>query len=277
VSNVPPGDYRLSVRAASAAGSLTPSSVLDLWGQRDVVVAGQDVSNLAINLAPASSISGRLSFTGASMTPPADLSTVRLNFTSSAVLAASLTAPGASSVPPSAVVNADGTFRAVGLPPDRYIASASWPGMRTGDGTVGWWLTSVSVGDKDIGDRPIDVEPNQSVTNVTLGFRDRIGSIEGVLTDAAGTAAPGYFVLAFPAERESWTTTSRRASPPVQSATDGRYRIVGVLPGEYFLAIVSSAGREDYADPEFLEALLPSSIRIKVSATDVSRMDFKIK
>ena len=102
---------------------------------------------------------------------------------------------------------------------------------------------------RDIWDRPIDVGPNANVDNVTLGFHDCIGSVEGSLTDATGAAAPAYFVLAFPAVRESWTTTSRRVLPAVQTGTDGRYRIAGLLPGEYYLAVVTEAGREDTADP----------------------------
>jgi hypothetical protein len=53
-------------------------------------------------------------------------------------------------------VAADGSFRVAGLPPDRYNVSATWPGIRAIDGS-GWWLTSIQVGDKDIGDATIEV------------------------------------------------------------------------------------------------------------------------
>ena len=245
LQNVPPGDYRVLARASSAppppATAVAPAqpptaantpAVLDLWGQTDVVVSGQDVTSLAIGLAPASTISGRLAFTGTSLAPPGDLSVVRLQFSAAATLAAAISDPGLSAAAHTATVNADGTFRVAGLPPDRYVAAASWPGMRTGDGTSGWWLTTIAVDGRDIGDRPIAVDAHQNVANVTIGFLDRIGAVDGVLTDSTGAAAAGYFVLAFPTARESWTTTSRRLPPAVQTGTDGRYRIVGLLPGE---------------------------------------------
>lgn len=121
-----------------------------------------------------------------------------------------------------ATVDTDGTFQVAGLPPGRYLPSATWPGIHTASG--GWWLTDILVGGKDIGDTPIDVRANEDLANVTLAFRDRIGTIEGRLTDVAGRPASAYLVVAFPFERESWTTTSRRAVPAVRPGTDGSSR-----------------------------------------------------
>jgi hypothetical protein len=291
--SVPPGDYRLSARASSApaatpppAGaapggstrlSALPQAVLDLWGQSDIVISGQDLSGLGLTLAPASTIAGRLTFTGTAMSPPADLSSVRLQFTATAAMAAALTGAGSMTAMHNATVDADGAFRVSGLPPDRYIATASWPGMRSGDGTTGWWLTTVQINGRDQGDRPIDVQPNQHVTNVTLGFGDRIGIVEGTLTDGEGRAAAAYYVLAFPVERESWSTVSRRMPAAAQTGTDGRFRVVGLPAGEYFLAVVTEVGPEDRANPEFLAALEPSAIRIKISEGATLRSDLKIK
>ena len=283
--NLPPGDYRVTVRATSSGAPTPPPSgtagvapLLDFWGQLDLLLSGQDVRNLAITLAPASTISGRLAFAGAGTAPPADLSAVRLQFIPVAALATSISRPGGGApLGHQATVNADGTFRAPGLPPGRYVPSASWPGMRTGDGMTGWWLTSITIGGRDIGDRPIDVDVQRDVANVTLGFDDRIGSIDGSLTDSTGAAAAAYFVLAFPVERESWTTTSRRTMSPVQTGTDGRYRMVGLLPGDYYLAVVSELGREDAADPQFLESIVGGALRVTIRSGEARRYDLKIK
>jgi hypothetical protein len=288
LQSVPPGDYRISARASSAQAAPAPPTgaapiaaapppVLDLWGQMDVVIAGQDVGGLGITLAPASTISGRLTFIGTSLKPPPDLTTIRLQFIATAALATALTGTSSASATHNATVDADGVFRVAGLPPDRYNATASWPGMRGGDGTTGWWLTTVHVDGRDQGDRPIDVQPNQNVTNVTLGFGDRIGIVEGALTDGEGRAAAAYYVVAFPVERESWSTVSRRLPAPAQTGTDGRYRLVGLPAGEYFLAVVTEVGPEDRANPEFLAALVPAAIRIKVGAGQTLRSDLKIK
>jgi hypothetical protein len=173
-------------------------------------------------------------------------------------------------------VAADGSFRVDGLAPDRYIAAATWPGMRTGDGTVGWWLTTILVDGRDLGDGPIEVPPNANVGDVTIAFGDRIGAIEGVLTDAAGRPAPEHFVIAFPVERASWTPASRRMVPPVRPGTDGRFHLAGLLPGEYYLAVVTAVDQDEATDPAFLEAILPGAIRIAVPEGRTVRQDLRI-
>jgi hypothetical protein len=270
--NVPPGEYRISMRASSTS---SPSE-LDLWAQTDVRVSGGDVDGVGLALAPASTISGRVSFDGASP-PPADLSVVRLHFSAVDAIARAMSAGGSGGQqPPIASVQADGTFRVSGLPPDRYLVGASWPGMRSGDGTTGWWITSIRVGDRELGDAPIGVDPNTNVGDVLIAFSDRIGAIEGRLIDAAGRPAPEYFVLAFPVERSSWTTVSRRIVPPARPGTDGRYRLTGFLEGDYYLAVVTTMDSDDGSDPAFLEAIVPGAIRVTIGRGQTIRQDLQV-
>jgi hypothetical protein len=294
MQNIPPGAYRISARASSAtAAPAAPppagapggpplratsgaAPVFDLWGERDITVSGQDVENASITLAPASILTGRLVFTGATSTPPQDLSQIRLQFIATEALAAAQVGAGSPAAAVIGTVQADGTFRAAGLPPDRYAVTASWPGMRNAGGTAGWWLTTVQVGGRNLGDAPIDVRANTEVGDVTITFSDRIGAIEGVLADAAGRPAPEYYVIAFPADRSSWTTTSRRAVPPVRPGTDGRFRVNGLLPGDYYLAVVTAMDGEEGSDPAFLEAILPSAIKMTIAAGETRRQDLKI-
>lgn len=269
--NVPPGDYRLTLRASST----TPPKELDLWAQADVGVSGSNIEDVTLALAPASTISGRVSFSGATQ-PPADLATIRLHFTATEAMALAMSGGGSGSQPPTTSVRADGTFRIEGLPPDRYLIGASWPGMRSGDGTSGWWITSVRLAERELGDEPIGVDPHANVGGVAITFSDRIGSIEGTLTDSAGRPAPEYFVLAFPVDRASWTTVSRRIVPPARPATDGRYRLTGLLAGDYYLAVVTTMDSEDGSDPAFLEALLPGTIKISIGHSETKRQDLRI-
>jgi hypothetical protein len=269
--NVAPAVYRMTIRASSA----TPPKDLDLWGQTDVVVTGGDIDGVGLALAPASAISGRIVFDGQREAPESP-AVVRLQFTPADAMARALSGAGMAASPHAAEVQADGTFRVEGLPPDRYLVGASWPGMRTGDGSTGWWITTIRVGDRELADAPIDVEANTNVRDVAITFSDRIGAIEGTLTDAAGRPAPEYFVLAFPVDRASWTTLSRRTVPPARPATDGRFRLNGLLAGDYYLAVVTTMDSEDGTDPAFLESILPSAIRLTVGRGQALRQDLRI-
>jgi hypothetical protein len=268
-TNVAPDDYRLSARAASATGA-----ILDLWTHADVVVSGSDVSGVGLTLAPASVISGRAAFVPTSQAPPKDLTTVRLQFMPITAMAQALVGGGDFNAVHSANLDSEGRFRVAGLAPDRYVVTASWPGMRTGD--RGWWLTSMRVNGRDLGDAPIVVNSNDDVPDVEIEFRDRIGTIEGALTDATGRPAPEYFVMAFPTDRASWTTTSRRMVPAVQPATDGRFRLTGLPAGEYYLAVVTEVDSDEATDPRFLETLVSMSLRLTLGEGETRRQNLSI-
>jgi hypothetical protein len=271
IMNVPPDDYRLS---ASATAGTDPQAPRELWAHTDIVTSGDDMTGLSLALAPAATISGQLRFTGTTLAPPKDLSMVRLTVVGAAAKARSLAGGSAFQSEITATVDEAGAFQLVGLAPDRYLVSATWPGMR--GATTGWWLTTIRVGDRVLGDAPLDVAANAAVTDVVIEFSDRIGSIEGSLLDADGRPAPEYFVLAFPVERESWRTTSRRMTPAVRPATDGRFTITGLPGGEYFLAVATEVDSEEAADPRFLETLLQQAIRVRVPEGESVRQDLRI-
>lgn len=285
INEVPPGEYRAvaqSVPCGGMGGSAEAAAPQQprqpnypvYWGQATIRVAGQDVSGLSITMAAASSVTGRIAFDGKTIQPPADLLSVRLLLMTTRSLgaaAAGIYQPGTSH---NATVSADGSFKVDGLPPDRYLVGASWPNMRGADRTSGWWLTSVKVGDRDLGVEPIDVQPGTNLTGVVVTFRDRIGAIEGQITDAAGKGATGYVVMAFPVDRAAWT--SQRTVPPAPVGTDGHYRLVGLHAGEYYLAVVTAVSESDAVDPAFLSLIVPSAVKVSVGDGETKRHDLKI-
>jgi len=83
-------------------------------------------------------------------------------------------------------------------------------------------------------------------------------------------------VLAFPVERTSWSSLSRRAVPPTRPGTDGRFRLTGLPAGEYYLAVVTSIESDEATDPAFLEALVQGAIRITLAEGETRRQDLRI-
>jgi hypothetical protein len=64
--------------------------------------------------------------------------------------------------------------------------------------------------------------------------------------------------------------------PPVRPGTDGRFHLAGLLPGEYYLAVVTAVDQDEATDPAFLEAILPGAIRIAVPEGRTVRQDLRI-
>lgn len=268
-NSVPPDDYRVSATAASAANESR-----DLWAQSDVTAVGTDITGIALTLAPAATITGRLLFDGSTLSPPADLTTVRITVMGVRAMAQTLAGGSAFTSQVHTTAAADGTFTITGLPPDRYLFEPSWPGMRSD--TRGWWLTGVRVGAIDVAEGILAVASHAPISDVTLEFRDRIGTIEGTLLDADGHPAPGYFVLAFPTDRAHWTTISKRMRPAARPATDGRFSISGLPGGEYFLAVVTEVDSEEATDARFLETLVPHALTVVVGEGATVRQDVRI-
>jgi hypothetical protein len=132
------------------------------------------------------------------------------------------------------------------------------------------------MGGTDVGDL-LEVRGGQQLSGVVLTFTDRVASIAGLLLDVEGRPAPEYSVFAFPADRSEWTPWSRIGGlAPVRPGTDGRFRVGPLLPGEYYLAVVTSIESDDSTNPSFLETLVPSAIRLKVAEGEQKTQDLKI-
>lgn len=271
-ASVAPGQFRLEARtpaAAAGAGS-------DAWAESHLSVDGQDMSGVTLALGPASTISGRLVFETSMLDPPSDLTAVRLQIVALDTfhrMAAGISTSGGVL---NATVAADGTFRVAGLTPGGYVAMATWPGMRADVTGPGWWLQSVTAGGRDVSDTGFEVRPKQNITDAVLTFSDRTAALTGVVTDRTGRPAPEYFVFAFPSDRSAWTPMSRRIIPPVRPATDGRYRMPGLPPGDYHVVVITSFNDGDLSDPAFLEPLIPSAVRVTVGAGEERVRDIRL-
>ncbi len=50
----------------------------------------------------------------------------------------------------------------------------------------------------------------------------------------------------------------------------------GLLAGQYYLAVVTAAEPDEIMDPGFLEAILPSAVRVTVRDGEIVRQDLRI-
>jgi hypothetical protein len=271
IRNVPAGLYRVSSRAAAVP--VPHGEFADFWGATDVAVGGTDVEGLMLALGPSSNVSGRLIFDG-THPPPPDLGRIRLELIGTEAALAKIAGLSRTGVTTVADVTAEGTFQVRGLAPDRYVVLASGPGMRQSDGR-GWWLTSVHARGQELGDKPLEIGPAEDVPDVTIVFGDRVGILEGQLLTPQSQPASEYVVLAFPVDRAEWTPYSRRFAPPVRPGTDGRFR-VALLPGEYYLSVITDLDQDEATDSNLLEALLPHAIRVTLTAGGVVQRTLRI-
>jgi hypothetical protein len=233
-----------------------------LWAMTDVSVDGRNQSNLVLTLQPGMSVSGRLVFEGA-LTQP-DLTRAR-------VTASPINMPGPDREIGTSVagrVDNMGRFTLNGVVPGRYRITAS-------AGGEGWSLASSIVSGQDTLDFPVEVKPNQNVSNVVLTFSDKQAEITGAIVDAKGQPAPDYTIIVYPADREFWTSSSRRIRTQ-RPGTDGQFTFGNLPPGDYRIAPVLDPELGVWYDPSFLQQLDAGALRVPLGIGEKKVQNLRI-
>ncbi|MFI5177766.1 MAG: carboxypeptidase-like regulatory domain-containing protein [Vicinamibacterales bacterium] len=280
---VTPGDYTIVARSIGraggpgdpsgrAAGPAPPRPTE--WAQQTLSVAGSDVKGISLRLQPGLAVSGRMAFEGATP-PPTDLSRVRIGLGPGP-------GPGTTVIvgSSSAQVNADSTFSLAGATPGRYRVNASVPGnlpATPGDSGLPrpiWSLKSVVANGVETLDSAFEVGTSD-VSGVVVTFTDHPTELSGTLLDPHGKPAPGYWVVTFTTDRTLWISGSRRVRTTRPDAL-GKFRIVGLPAGEYYMVTLTDLDQADLSDPAFLEQLAAASFKITLADGEKKTQDLKL-
>ena len=259
---------------APGRGGSTPAQIFDLWAEVTLTAAGEDVDGLTLVLQPGMTVSGQIRFEATSRTPPSDLSQVSVR------LMPPPSATGISMGVPPIQANADGSFSFRGVGPGSYVLTANGPGMnavgRAGGPAPEWILRSAVTGGRDILDLPMDVRPQQDVSDLVVTFTDRVTELSGSLVDGAGRPAPEYYVIVFGTDARHWRQGSRWLRPPTRPGTDGRFRMTGLPAGDYYLAALPEFDQNEWHTPGFLEQVVPGAIPITLAEGEHRTQDIRL-
>ena len=266
LAGIAPGEYTMFAIAYATPGWFFASG--------DVTVDGEDQTNVALSMAPALTIAGRLAFEsatgrvpfgGAAAMPDA---AIKIPFP----LSPPATAPGA--VQPEIRLESGGRFSVVNLAPGthRSFSGAGLQGIRTPIGA--WWLKSIAVNGRELLDGPFEIR--ESAADAVATFTDAASEITGRVTDAAGVPAREPFVVIFSTDRAFWFAGSRRIAG-VRPGADGRYSIRNLPPGDYRIAVASDLDPGEWFDPTVLDRLSPGASAITIAGTERVTKDLAIR
>jgi hypothetical protein len=107
-------------------------------------------------------------------------------------------------------------------------------------------------------------------------FTDQPTEVSGRLIDAAGKPMPGFAIVMFSTDRSTWAPGSRRISPPIQVASDGKYKVTGLPPGDYFLAALTDYENGDLGEVSFLDQIANVAIKLTLGDGEKKVQDLKI-
>lgn len=306
-NNVTPGQYSLQARAIvrdpaanaaaqNAAGARggavffgrggAGSIAQVLWAAADISVGGQHLSNLVLNLQPGMTVKGRVDFEpGSQAAPDPTRVMVTLSPRGAQTLEMGVTPPGE--------VDASGRFSIPGVAPGRYTINASvlayspsqdptGRGGRGGRGFAapgaasgGWRLKSAIVDGRDVLDFPLDVGPNQDLSNAILTFTDKTQELSGTIQDTSGRPTSDFTIILFPSDNRYWTPQSRRIAS-ARPGTDGRFTFRGIPAGEYRLTAVTDVEPGEWYDPAFLGQVQQASISISLAEGATKVQDIRL-
>jgi len=240
---LPPGAYTIS-------GSTRDGH----WGATPVHVQGDDL-RANIQLRPGVPFVGSVRAGDTAGAPP-DLTRMRVQLVAES---SALPLPNGGYVIP---VAADGRFTAAVLP-GRYrllLSTTQAPAA-----AAPWTILTAQSGAVDVADRPFEIREGAPMPDIQVTVTNRGAEIAGRMIDAAGRAAPEYFVIVFPADSADWGWRARRIQQ-TRPGHDGAFSVSGLPPGEYRIAAVRDVDQNEWFDPEFLTGLVEASIRVTLAA-----------
>lgn len=306
LAGVTPGQYTLMVRAmprrpdgpaatdadAAALQAMAMAGALagmlgggaanpaTLWAADTLGVNGQDVGPLSLQLREGLTVEGTVVFEGGVI--PKDVSALRVAVSRPASgdpVAAMMSrmmnaATGAA--------NADGTFVVRGLVPGRYAVTVSGKPMRLNTiipgmpaATSGWVVKSIRWRGQDLADAGVDVQPEVPVTGVVVTLTDRPSELSGTVIDVAGRPTGAFPIVVYAVERAFWGAGSRRVVQ-AQPASDGKFTVIGLPAGEYYVSAVTRLEPGDLENRQFLEDLVPAAIRLSLADGEKKTQDLKL-
>jgi hypothetical protein len=238
-----PGRYTITAQATNST----------TWASREIVLNGEDVTDLVLALQPNLTVSGRVAFEATDLTPPSDFSTVRL------------TLRPAAGVFTTVPVRSDSTFQVSTIVPGSYRLSASLPSSSAppDPGVPRWTVKSAMLNGRDVADLPFDIQ--EDLSNIVITFTDRATELSGTVLDGQGRPAAGSYVVVFSTDKTFWVQGTRRLPAPVRAATDGTFRFSGLPPGAYYLAALSELDQSKLSDEAFLMQAATSALTVTLA------------
>lgn len=254
ISNVPPGRYTLRARGTDSEQPQFASQPLSVNG---------DMPDLSIVLRPGGALAGRVTFEATQSSAPGDLTQIRI--------AAPATDPNAQVPNPNARVEKDGRFTLDGLAAGPHLVRPNGGGALRG-----WTLKAVTLNGRDVTDTPLDVRSGETIANLTIVFTDKQTEIDGTITDEQSVPITDYTVLAFSTDSSTWRPQSRHIMT-TRPDQNGRYRLRGLPPGEYYMATIDPSEPGEWFDATYLDEHRAGAARLTVGEGDVKTQDFRVK
>lgn len=263
---VPPGTYDVIARPV-ALDSITggPGPVL-MWAKTQLTVDGGEDSDLSLRLRTGLRLAGQVQLEStapaSNISPP--IVTIVIELRTEGMPA------GTPRPRRTATTKVDGAFEIAGLLPGAYDVMFRVESPRP------WAVHSFIFHGRDWFDTgSVEIQDND-VLDTRILLSDRFTRLAGTLMTESSTPAPEYFIVAFPVDRSQWRSGSRRMQW-TRPGNDGHYEFSDIPAGDYFVGVITELVEDEWTDAEFLEAVVPASVRLRLVRGETKLQELRIK
>jgi hypothetical protein len=254
---IAPGEYTLKITLIEL-DTTTSSCRSCLWTEQPLTVGDAEIIGLALTMRPGIRVSGRIEFKGSGTKPqlPAR-SSINLR-----PVGAQVWRPGLGRLA------ADGTFVTGGDPPGRYIVNVPY--------LAGWSRQSITRDGRLVADDVIELV-DSDIAGLVVTYSDRPTIVTGSVVDAKGIADADSDVIVFPADTTLWREgiINDRRVRMTHVTSRAAFEFVELPTGEYYLAAVREASRNEGEFPQFLERLIAGATKITLAGGEQRAVQLK--
>ncbi len=257
---MPSGPAGISYMTRSSAAG--PNA---LTGRASLVVSGQDVLDVTVQLRPAAKITGSMVF---EQDPQKNVP--RPQFVSLRAEPANgdprLGLPRSDSRPDSA----GDEFEIPGLQPGRYLLRANV--------ATPWLVRSVTANGKDVTHTPLVATGGQDFSEVVVRLTTAGAIVRGTATDAQGQAISGAAVLLFPAEPSGWTDFGLWPTriKTISASNTGTFQLPAVPAGDYYAIALPREQIDAWQAPDFFKQAAPRAMRFAIGWGETKTVDLRV-
>jgi hypothetical protein len=164
------------------------------------------------------------------------------------------------------LVSAD-TFKIEGVMPGQHFLRFVGPAVK-----------SIFWNGRDMTNAPFNTAEGHDFANVVVTFTSRTTTLTGTVRDSQNRPVMDAVVIAFPVEREQWT--SNGLFPPRLRATTpgagGTFRQANLPAGEYFVAAIAGDQSDNWQAAKFLQAASAGAARIALDWGETKQVELKL-
>ena len=257
VSGLAPGTYTLRAQRMGGPGEGPETAMAT------ITVTGDDISDVSLVGAKPSMLTGRIvvdSAAATSLPRPLMISAFPASF-------GGVPAPP----PPPATVGDDFMF-----------VIRSTPGvmrLTLGGGfnapPTGWSVRAIRLNGVDVTDAGIEFKPNEDINGVEVELTNKLTTISGLVKNSRGEASKDYTAIVFAQDKEKWTGNARYQSM-ARPDQDGRFKISGLPPGEYYIIAIDRVEPGQSGDPDFLEGIRSRATPLSLREGETRVLDLRL-